>query len=942
MFGTTSALNRNTPTIMVVDNRGLAVLTIAYHREQVGASVSSRIQHQVFNLQGQLIEQWDPRFFELSRTQQRVLPNQATRYSLSGLVLQSNNVDAGWQIAFHDAAGLLRDTWNSRDTHRRYHYDAHLRPARVFEQATAGGQEQCVDHFSYAGSGDLDIRNNSCGHLVRHDDPAGSLRYENFALSGQPTTQARRFCVSLLAPDWPELASDRDGLLEPEPYTTRWRHDASGSVIEQIDAVGHVQNVRLDIAGFPCATFLDGVALLKSTTYNASGQVETEQAGNNVVSTACYSAADGRLSSLKACTAHGKTLQDLHYQYDPVGNVVRIEDLSQPVQWFSQQFIQPVSTYAYDTLYQLIRATGRENAAMTDGPDLPGLVLFAGKDESHWASYTQTYRYDHSGNLTQLSHHSGTDSTYLREMVVDQRSNRSLIKGTSPIDFSTAFDACGNLKALVPGQAVQWDTRNQLRQVTQVKRDQPEGQDDDFETYIYDTGGLRVRKVRRAKTRSSTLVSEVRYLPGLEIRTRTTGEKLNVAIVQAGRNSVRRLQWESGQPEGMGKHQLRFSLSDHLQSSTLELDENAELISQENYYPYGGTAWWAARSAVEAHHKSQRYAGKERDATGLYNFGLRYYAPWLNRWVNPDPAGSGAGLNLYQMTRSNPISYTDSNGRDSERVVPKNIWHIWVGPNTLSDSDITKMKSNARMNPDYKTTVLTDSRTWKGGFDVMADLKNKFGNAIDVVDIRNTDEGADFAKSANQSQYLSAVSSESPNYAAAADILRYYWIYRSGGVYIDHDDTINRPFGDILLSKKGIAVSGLYRMPATQGHDLKYGYSLSHFAAHPGSPVLKKVLAEANKRFAKEGDALYADADRGSDSYINKILSSSGNLLFTSVINKTKSKFNTYYNDKMNLITTGDASESVHERIAKFESGKLPLRGKVQAGNAHTWMANHR
>ena len=131
-------------------------------------------------------------------------------------------------------------------------------------------------------------------------------------------------------------------------------------------------------------------------------------------------------------------------------------------------------------------------------------------------------------------------------------------------------------------------------------------------------------------------------------------------------------------------------------------------------------------------------------------------------------------------------------------------------------------------------------------------------------------------------------------------------------------------------------------MPATQGHDLKYGYSLSHFAAHPGSPVLKKVLAEANKRFAKEGDALYADADRGSDSYINKILSSSGNLLFTSVINKTKSKFNTYYNDKMNLITTSDVSESVHERIAKFESGKLPLRGKVKAGNAHTWMASHR
>ncbi|RMN48970.1 putative insecticidal toxin complex, partial [Pseudomonas syringae pv. apii] len=85
--------------------------------------------------------------------------------------------------------------------------------------------------------------------------------------------------------------------------------------------------------------------------------------------------------------------------------------------------------------------------------------------------------------------------------------------------------------------------------------------------------------------------------------------------------------------------QVRYSLGDHLGSSTLELDQQGGLISQESYYPFGGTAWWAARSAVEAKYKTVRYSGKERDASGLYYYGFRYYAPWLQRWINPDPAG---------------------------------------------------------------------------------------------------------------------------------------------------------------------------------------------------------------------------------------------------------------------------------------------------------------
>ncbi|WP_162250577.1 RHS repeat-associated core domain-containing protein, partial [Pseudomonas sp. Root562] len=85
------------------------------------------------------------------------------------------------------------------------------------------------------------------------------------------------------------------------------------------------------------------------------------------------------------------------------------------------------------------------------------------------------------------------------------------------------------------------------------------------------------------------------------------------------------------------------------------------IISQERYYPFGGTAW-ANGAAVQVSYKTVRYSGKERDATGLYYYGFRYYLAGWQRWLNPDPAGPVDGLNVYNMVRNNPISYRDENG----------------------------------------------------------------------------------------------------------------------------------------------------------------------------------------------------------------------------------------------------------------------------------------
>uniref|UniRef100_UPI0027D2E1A2 RHS repeat-associated core domain-containing protein n=1 Tax=Burkholderia sp. GbtcB21 TaxID=2824766 RepID=UPI0027D2E1A2 len=199
------------------------------------------------------------------------------------------------------------------------------------------------------------------------------------------------------------------------------------------------------------------------------------------------------------------------------------------------------------------------------------------------------------------------------------------------------------------------------------------GADDDHERYWYDGAGQRATKLGTTLTSGTTRSERVHYLPGLELRqteqTRagetipTPVELLQVLTLgAAGRSSVRVLHWELGQPETIGNDQLRYSLDDQIGSSRLELDAQADLLTREEYYPYGGTAVWTARNQVEADAKYARYSGKERDATGLYYYGYRYYLPWLGRWASADPAGAIDGLNLYRMVRNSPISFHEPTG----------------------------------------------------------------------------------------------------------------------------------------------------------------------------------------------------------------------------------------------------------------------------------------
>lgn len=701
-----SSLHRHTPSLTVVDPRGLAVRSVTYCRTSAQSPAEERVNCQNFSAAGLLLEQWDSRLNDLRSVEPQTAPNQKYVYSLSGQPVSTQSVDAGGRWFLTGAAGQTFMCWDTRETLQRYEYDQMLRRVAVFERALHGTDERCTERLAYAGNTTQDQAENRCARLIRHDDPAGTLHIHHYALSGQALCEQRFFLESPTLPHWPPSVAERDRLLSQPGYTTCWQYDAVGAVIAQTDAKNNHQHTRYGVDGLlfeSALTLHDGEhqVLVDRRVYNASIQVESEHLGNGVVTTTRYSSLDGRLERVETYRAGKRSmpLQDLSYTYDGVGNVMKVSDLAQPVQWSSNTRIDPISTYQYDSLYQLISATGRENVSNSPGPGLPGLVTFGSADDSVWRNYTQSYTYDEGGNLTVLTHQVSVGRGYTRVLAVAKGSNHAVLhdagRPAPPTPgLGSGFDLNGNQHMLLPGQTLQWNIANRLSGVTLVSR---ETGANDEEIYAYDGTGQRVRKRRTTHASGSAHTMETLYLPGLEVRHNTaTGERLNVIAAQGGRGEVRVLQWESGRPSEIPDKQMRFNLSDHLGSSTLELNSQAELLTQESYYPYGATAWWAAKNAVQAQHKTLRYSGKELDASGLYYYGFRYYAPWIQRWISADPAGDIDGLNLYAMVRNNPITFKDSmglNGNDpntptTERVLSLDKYlrenHPVIYPGTLS------------------------------------------------------------------------------------------------------------------------------------------------------------------------------------------------------------------------------------------------------------------
>ncbi|MGE8146951.1 RHS repeat-associated core domain-containing protein [Pseudomonas frederiksbergensis] len=619
-----------------IDGRGLPVRQVAYWRQDAGAAAQALITRQQHDVPGRLVAQWDPRLFSLAPK-----PNLATIYRLSGEAVRVDSVDAGWRLSLAGVAGEGLQRWDLRGTHWQTTYDDQLRVIALQENAQPN-----VERFAYANA-TAAAGHNLRGQLVEQIDLSGSVSFDSYSLGGQGLGETRTFAGGA-------------------SHASHRTFSPLGAVLEQTDAMAHQQLFGFDIAGqlnrlqlkiTPTDVAQD---IVTDAHYNAAGQLIEQHSNNGVVSRWTYDPVDGRLSQQHAGLPGRTALQNLGYHYDRVGNVLAIDDLAFTPVFFANQRVDGHREFSYDSLYQLRSASGFE----TDTPNLrPGLPTpITPIDTGRLYNYTQQYEYDTAGNLRTLRHvRDGNNYTQTTRIAPDSNRGVRWVEGEPEPVFDEHFDAHGNLLWLQKGQPLTWNSRDQLAVARLVERS--DGPNDE-ETYVY-SQGQRVSKRLVTQAQSVSHVRQVRYLPGLEIRTLDDSEELHVITL----GNVRCLHWVKGKPAAIEQDQLRYSLDDHLGSSTLELDRNGALISQEIYYPFGGTAWWAARSAVEVDYKTIRYSGKEMDVSGLYYYGARYYAPWLQRWVSADPGGDVDGLNMFAMVGNNPPRYVDPEGGAREESV---------------------------------------------------------------------------------------------------------------------------------------------------------------------------------------------------------------------------------------------------------------------------------
>jgi insecticidal toxin complex protein TccC len=694
-----TSLFSNTPRVTAFDSRGLILRDVAYHRAPDAPDIThERITRHRYDALGHLTHSADPRLHQAGLT------NFTYVNDLAGSVLRTQSADAGTTIRLNDAARrpvmtitnlrTAEDGVEDRDqvVTRTCQYEAPSLPGRplaITEQA--GEIARVTERFVYAGNADSEKARNLAGTCVSHYDTCGLMQTDSISLTATPLSVTRRLLKD--AQD-PEIAADWKGedplawnellVAEGEGYTTLTSADATGAVLTSTDARGNVQRVAYDVAGMMSGNWLtlDGgqeKVIVQSWTYSAGGQKLREVHGNGVVTTYTHEPRTQRLTGIRterpASHASGpKVLQDLRHEYDPVGNVLSVGDDAQQGQFWRNQKVLPQNTYVYDSLYQLASATGREMAdAGRQGSSLPVPATPLPAAGTSYTNYTRTYRYDNGGNLTQVRHSApATNNHYTIDITVSDKSNRGVPSTLTenPAQVDTFFRAGGQQAQLLPGQHLVWTMRNELLKVSPVQRDNAAN---DEESYRYDADSQRVLKVHVQKTKASTRTRWTRYLPGLELYSTESGatetESLQVITLGgAGQARVRVLHWDKGKPDDIRNDQVRYSLDNLVGNNGLELDEDGNVICLEEYFPYGGTAILATRSVSEVKYKTVRYCYKERDATGLYYYGYRYYQPWAGRWLSTDPAGPVDGMNTFSYVSNNPTSSVDRDGRMLERI----------------------------------------------------------------------------------------------------------------------------------------------------------------------------------------------------------------------------------------------------------------------------------
>jgi RHS repeat-associated protein len=688
-----------TPTVAYFDALGRTVLSVADNGD--GQYFRSR---SVLDIEGNQRAVIDP----LDRVVMRY------DYDMLGARVHQASMEAGERWMLNDAVGKPMRVWNSRGFAFRTEYDHLRRPVRSFVRGEALHQEILFERTIYGESPETGLSEaqrkqaNLCGKALKHFDGAGVVITDLNDFKGNPLHSTRRFTREYKqAPDWSQSPP-----FERRTFPSAMKYDALNRAIgvtapdksiyrQKFNDANLLEAVDVNLRGTepngqpvwtPFITYID---------YNAKGQRTICRYANGLETTYEYDETTFRLVHLRTTRAtietgrsakifkHPTTLQDLRYTYDPVANIMRIEDAALKTVFHANQQIDAVCEYTYDATYRLIEATGREHIGQSafnflpdrsDDRDYPFEGAACLTDLQALQRYTEGYEYDPAGNFLKMFHCAAhrnwsREYRYCESSLLEPRRYNNRLSETAlethpgaPIE-RYSYDGHGNMTRMPHLPSMEWNYKDQLSATSrQVFKSGEPG----TTYYTYDASGRRARKVTESKRGKRS--SERFYVGGFEVFRKFSGgdvamerETLHITDNKRRLALVETKTIEDGDAIHTPTPKQRYQLANHLGSVSLEVDEAGGLITYEEYSPYGNSTYQAGTSASEVSLKRYRYTGKERDEeSGFLYYGARYYTPWLGRWTSCDPTGLKDGINIYSFVHDRPNVEIDPTGRDGQ------------------------------------------------------------------------------------------------------------------------------------------------------------------------------------------------------------------------------------------------------------------------------------
>ena len=289
------------------------------------------------------------------------------------------------------------------------------------------------------------------------------------------------------------------------------------------------------------------------------------------------------------------------------------------------------------SLYSRVRMISLgTNGQSSDQWSLLVITMHFGGDGTHTSQKARCVGHPAWGNLTNRDGVSGMTGCGTEGLVAPATTKNQI--STNCYDIAGNMLGTGSCPSLPYSPYYVYDAENRLRNLTLSQSPQ----------YLYDGDAKRVIK---------TGLGNKLYWTGTGSETLTETSLSGTPTADYSYFNGKRVA-RVDLPGGA----VHYYFSDHLGSASVVASNLGVIQEESDYYPYGGE-----RVITNGDPNRYKFTGKERDSeSGLDNFGARYDASNLGRFMTPDPLGGKLvdpqSLNKYSYVRNNPINLTDPTG----------------------------------------------------------------------------------------------------------------------------------------------------------------------------------------------------------------------------------------------------------------------------------------